>query len=705
MHSEARRSTASFPVLFRVAFVTLWAAAAAVTLALYITVPRSAWNDPLLPLPSRIGLAGFELVALAGVMIFLASGLAVFAVITRRPGLSPWIRWGGVVTATVVAWLLIFAYLASWGIFRAAGRFLDPVTFLLFRANALQTVQHVAHMAPVLLVVVPVVSLLAALAVTVLLPRLALRVDRRKAQRAMILTIVVLMVCVGAGWAGSRYTVTQMYNVGGLSRVGPLMALSLDGARNLAQRSDPRHRAPEVSLQQRPLVPMEQYLAAADTSGARPYNVIVLVVESLRNDQLLATGGRREVMPAVDSIARHARVFTRNYTQSSHSDYADLAILSSHYPLRSPRYHIYPENPTYPRVLIYDVLKALGYRVGVFSSQNESWSGMINYLQTGSIDHLLHAETYEGPTQVPRDDPEFYRFVRGSKRSGKIDDRFTVSEAIDWIGGPDGEPFFVYMNLQNSHVPYEIPADFPVRFGSGKVSFPLQFGYFPRDSVDAVMDLYANSLAYVDAQIARLVAHLREAGLWERTILIVTGDTGQAFFEHGFAGHANALYDEVMRVPLLVRSPDLEPWVDGRLVQHVDIPPSILHLIGLPPHPSFQGRNLIAEAGEERADRYAFLVGQAAAHQYAIVDERFKLIFDAGTGEHLLYDLENDPGETEDLSDVRTADLRRLALRLHAWRRAQLDYYQNPLLHGDWYPPVVPDSLGRQAAASDASRG
>jgi arylsulfatase A-like enzyme len=304
---------------------------------------------------------------------------------------------------------------------------------------------------------------------------------------------------------------------------------------------------------------------------------------------------------------------------------------------------------------------------------------------------------------VPRNDPDFHKFVRGSKRSGKIDDRFTVSEAIEWIDGLGAEPFFIYMNLQNSHVPYEIPADFPVRFGTGKVSFPLQFGYFPPDSVDAVMDLYANSLAYVDAQIARLVRHLQAAGLWERTILVVTGDTGQAFFEHGFAGHANALYDEVMRVPLIVRSPDIESGVDGRLAQHVDVPPSVLHLIGLPPHPSFQGRDLFAEEGIEPAeDRHAFLVVQAAAHQYAIVDGRFKLIFDAGSGEHLLYDLQEDPAETEDVSDVRPADLRRLALRLHAWRKAQLDYYQNPMLHGDWYPPVLPDSLERSATSTGA---
>ena len=101
--------------------------------------------------------------------------------------------------------------------------------------------------------------------------------------------------------------------------------------------------------------------------------MIVILVESLRIDQLLITGGAREVMPNLEKLSLRGRVFSNNYTQASHSNYADLCPLTSHYPLRGRSHHLYPKNASYPRLLIYDVLKSLGYDTAIFSSQNENW--------------------------------------------------------------------------------------------------------------------------------------------------------------------------------------------------------------------------------------------------------------------------------------------------------------------------------------------
>ena len=682
---------------FKVQNGMLWAGMAVASAALYVIVPRSAWHDGLLPLPSRLGLAAIEFVFLAVACLPPALVLSWYTARYRDWGRAR--RRISAVILLLLGWLLTLTYLTSWAVLHSTGRFLDTVTVRLFGANAVQMVQHAAQMDPVLLLVLPLAALALAAAAAFGLPRAAARASSTTAHQISYGVLAGLVASAALAWTGSRHTVAQVYK-GAFGHTGPVIAVAQDLATQFSFRSDPVWSAPVVPLEQRPTVAMEDYLLGSEPSER--WNVVVVVVESLRNDQLMATGGEREVMRTVDSIARHSRVFTRNYTQSSHSDYADLAILSSHYPLRSPRYHIYPKDPTYPRVLVFDVLKGLGYRVGIFSSQNESWSGMINYLDTGNIDRLLHAETYDGPTYVPRSDEFFYKWVKGSKRAGKIDDRFTVGEAIEWIDGLNEEPFFAYLNLQSSHVPYEIPSDFPAKYGSGRVSFPLQFGYFPPDSVAAVKDLYANSLAYVDAQIARLVAHLQSTGRWESTVFVVTGDTGQAFFEHGFAGHAQALYDEVMRVPLVVRAPGLEPGVDDRLAQHVDLPPSLLHLLGMPAHPAFQGRNLFVEPAGS-GPRFAFLVAQAAAHQYAIVNGRYKLIYDAVRRRYLLYDLLEDPGETRDLGPELGEILEPLATRLHAWRRAQFGYYADWRLHEEWYPPVPPASLDRPKATAGSS--
>ena len=148
--------------------------------------------------------------------------------------------------------------------------------------------------------------------------------------------------------------------------------------------------------------------------------------------------------------------------------------------------------------------------------------------------------------------------LRDSNHAGSLDDRTTIDEAIEWIDGLGNDPFFVAINFQNSHLPYPIPPDFPRRFGPAKLHFTIRFAQFPKDKVEIVKDVYADSLAYVDSQIQRFIQHLTIKNKWDNTLVIITGDHGQAFYEHGFASHASAIFDEVMRVPLIVRAPGLK---------------------------------------------------------------------------------------------------------------------------------------------------
>ncbi|MDP7291784.1 MAG: sulfatase-like hydrolase/transferase, partial [Verrucomicrobiota bacterium] len=205
-----------------------------------------------------------------------------------------------------------------------------------------------------------------------------------------------------------------------------------------------------------------------------------------------------------------------------------------------------------------------------------------------------------------------------------------------------------------------------------------------------VMNVYADSLAYVDSQLARLFEHIKRRGLWDNTIVILSADTGQAFYEHGFAGHANMLFNEVMHVPLIIRAPGAAPRVDTRVAQHIDVPPSILHLLCLPPHPAFQGMNLFEKNPPK--DRSVYLVVQAPlARQYAIVRSGYKLVYDAQGDRRFLFDLKRDPGERNDVADSHPELARRLAVRLDTWRKLQIEYYRDLNRHGRFYPPVLKD--------------
>ena len=197
---------------------------------------------------------------------------------------------------------------------------------------------------------------------------------------------------------------------------------------------------------------MQQYKDRVTASSFRPRNVILMLIESLRVDQLQVYGANRDVMPTINAMSLGARAFLKHYSQASHSNYADLPPVSSHYPLRSPRNHSYPKQPSYPRVLIYDILKALGYRTAIFSSQNEHWGAMINYLDTGTLDRFFHAANFDGPTYVMLEDVGFANWIKQTKHAGSVDDRYTIAESIKWIDGVKGKPFFLSMNLQNSQV-------------------------------------------------------------------------------------------------------------------------------------------------------------------------------------------------------------------------------------------------------------
>jgi len=606
-------------------------------------------------------------------------------------------------------------YISSWMLFRDTGEFLDRHSIRMWLVNPVEMLEHLIHLRPVAMLVGPLAALAIAITITWVLPRWSWLCRNLAIPRAIsVLRFVVIVATFGTVWGefvpaqsyatsldsdtGIRFTAGELYRFHRDNRMGPLVHLVADVRATVwagesseqawLKQFDEQQDAKPIRFTHRPQVSMDDFLAAVDKDKMKRHNVILLILESLRLDQLRTFGGSRDVMPNVDAVARESLRFTNAYTLASHSNYADLCPLSSHYPLREAKMHIYPRDPTYPRVLIYDILKPLGYRTAIFSSQNERWGAMLNYLDTGNLDTIMHSDNYEGPTYTDPLDIGFWRWANRGRRSGKLDDRITIKEAIRWIGEQSNQPFFMYINLQNSHFPYVTPSDFPRRFGPKEVDFPYSYNNYPPEKAHIVKDIYSDSLHYVDAQVGRLVDHLKQSGQWENTTLIITGDTGQAFMEHGFACHGNKLYNEVMRVPLIIRSPGCKPKSDARLASHLDVPPTVLQLLGLPLHPSFQGESLLA--ADVSKDRDLFLVVQAPlADQTAIVKSGFKLIADFRLGRFHLYDLVNDPNERRDVVGEHPDMTRQLANRMLQWRKAQINYYADKSLHQAVYPPMI----------------
>jgi arylsulfatase A-like enzyme len=608
--------------------------------------------------------------------------------------------------------LLAFGYLLSWTLYNETRQFLDRFALGLILASPESTLAHGLSFRPWLSVLSPLLAFCGAILVVIWHRRAftVLRIAKISPRFWLYGLAYPVTILAGAGHfyyllsddfytdptTGATKATVNWYIRCRDDHLGPLSHLAADLRRLVGVSDDTQVRwlkvakcsDPRIGQLRRRIVPMSHYVEEVSQEDIQKWNVIILMVESLRPDQLVTYGGVRSVMPTVDDIARDSIVFQRVYANASHSDYADLCPLSSQYPLRDFRRHTYPKVPEYPRVLFYDVLKSLDYRTAIISSQNENWGAMANYLDTGNLDLFLHAETYQGRTYIHGDDPGFAGWAVIGKRAGKIDDADTIAEAIKWISQSSDRCFSVYVNLQTSHIPYAIPDEFPRKFSPQQLDFTIAFNNYPPEKASIVKDVYADSLAYVDFQIAKLVDALKRHDQWDRTVLVITGDTGQAFYEHGFAAHGNMLYDEVMRVPLIVRAPGQEPQVVCNLTQHVDVPPILFSLMGLPPHPAFQGINVLDPMTPK--DRPVFLLVQTSlAHQVAVVSECWKLIYDLKEDQYYLYNLEADPGETRDLSGERQDVKMSLACVLGAWCKSQLDYYGDRARLATEYPPVL----------------
>ena len=601
----------------------------------------------------------------------------------------------------------LFAVVASWASYDGGGTFIDVQGLRFTLAFPVLLIEHAVHidLSQILLV------LGSFLVVSFLLlrfgpPVVGWAMKSRRLVRVVYTTsqarVVVVLLGSGLGHfqmrhsdrllprhpdTGVVHTLGERWHSSLQNHLGPLPSFlsTLSFGRGdlpaLQQLGKLRVSGPRVARP--PQVPLADYLQRVNPEQMKRWNVVIVLVESLRKDVLSDCGGELPVMPNLEALASGSLVYSNVYTQSSHSNYADLCILNSQFPLRSQWEYFYPQDPAYPRTFLHDILGQLGYSTAVFSSQDENWGGMIRLLDPGSFDRFFHSGDFPG-FRYPTSGADGEDRSMKTKLSGKIDDSLTVSEAVKWIAAEQG-PFFMYMNLQSSHIPYVVPENHPVKFGPRELDFSIRLGRFPRDRVETVKQRYWDSLNYVDRQLGKLVEELKQQGKWDSTLLIVSGDTGQAFYEHGFCAHANQLYDEVMKVPLVVRYPGVDHEVSDLSLQHVDVPPMVLSLLRLPSHPGFQGN---WEAAVSGAGMPRFLVTQTTlANQVGVVDGGWKLLYDLDFGTFHLYHLEQDPGERIDLSRDNPQQALRLGSLLAQWVFSQLEYYQDPVRQGGEFPP------------------
>ena len=275
-------------------------------------------------------------------------------------------------------------------------------------------------------------------------------------------------------------------------------------------------------------------------------------------------------------------------------------------------------------------------------------------------------DTYDD--QIPRD-PNATERLEAERPASVVVDR-----ALAWLNArrtshpaPSTQhpaPFFVWIHFYDPHAPYSPPAEYRSRAATA----------------------YDGEIAYVDAQIARLLDELRARTQIERTVLVVAGDHGEGLGDHGEQTHGMLLYDSTLRVPLLVAAPGVAPATRDDAVSLADVAPTVLRAAGVTPPVEMKGRDLLevrlkadATHGSDQTNgvrgvrlqpdlysetEYPRVAGWAPLQ--AMTDGRWKTIRAGAASE--VYDLQNDPGEQRDLAASQPNVVTAMSARIAALR-------------------------------------
>jgi arylsulfatase A-like enzyme len=448
------------------------------------------------------------------------------------------------------------------------------------------------------------------------------------------------------------------------------------------------------------LVQERPSLAAPQRPGL--FNVLLVVLDTVRADHLDLFDYQRETMPNLRRFARDECqvsmriITTAPWTAPSHASMFTGLYASAHgahYPFlsdESPAHVGYPLREDIPTLA--EFLDAHGYRTAgiaanfvVLSSfgllrgfeYSDASPGSAHLAATAAWLYRARFGKWPSPGEVVRD----WLPAALQRRAALLNRRQPpyrrareiTDSAVRWLDGNADQPFFLFLNYLDAHTPYFPPAEDEERFASRPageewLGFPHERyrartwgrGAFTPEEEAFLIGQYDAQLFSLDREFGRLLQHLRDSGLMENTLILVTTDHGESLFEHDFLGHGATLYGPEINGFLLAKAPaglgEIQP---SPLMQFVDFFPTIAAAIGAPVPPHVQGSPWGHGRDYALSELFCRDCGYPTSERHekfrrelvAVIREDRKLIRSTREPDEV-YDLASDPGELKPLDEL-----------------------------------------------------
>ncbi len=399
----------------------------------------------------------------------------------------------------------------------------------------------------------------------------------------------------------------------------------------------------EISRNPRPLGSAQEIATLRERGDL---NLLFVLIDTLRADRLSAYGYARPTSPALDALAADGIRFAENLSQSSWTKCSMASLWTALYPVRtgvtrSPQ--ALPEEARMPA----EILREAGFRT--YAIWRNGWiAPSFGFSQGFDVYHSPRARPI--PATVRREKPTVG--VTGT-------DQDIARSALEFLRSHGEERWFLYLHLMDVHQ-YVYDRDTAL-FGT------------------TYSDIYDNAIRWVDRVVSAVIAEIDARRLRDKTLIVLAADHGEAFGEHGREGHARDVYGEVTTTPWILSLPfRLEPGlVVETPTENVDVWPTLLDLLGLPPLEEVDGHSqlpaiLAAARGEGPVDgdgaRFAHIDQtwgrgnrQPPRPMVSVTEGPYRLVRRGPTGRSELYDRSSDPREQVDVGDEQPEVRERLA--------------------------------------------
>ena len=418
-------------------------------------------------------------------------------------------------------------------------------------------------------------------------------------------------------------------------------------------------------------------------------NVILITLDACRFDHMSFAGYFRDTCPNLTKTAEEMSLFMNNYAVIPQSEPAIISILAGAYPHTHGIQNL-GKKMSANCIMLQEILKNKGYKTACMSiEQNENDALRKDFDEFNEIRWRIKSRLSR----------EIKRAFNKKREYGAAE--IVTDNAIDWVRKTKRNNFFLYMHYMELHWPYAPPAPYDHIFdpdykgahhfndldnGKIKRGDNVFNNDLPEDERKHAIAHYDGAILYMDIHLNRLIEFLKKEALWENSTIIIVGDHGEHLGEHNiYYNHIASVYQPSLRVPLLIKIPKTNAGKINALTESIDIMPTILEALNIPPENNVEGKSLtpLIKNQSEKVRDYAFaetgvsLLEQNKRWHFRGIEGKWKMVTDGKykliliphpeNDIYELYNLEDDPNEAKNLINGQKEIAESLKQKLLSW--------------------------------------